>query len=115
MDITKLKPHGCFVLVKVDPAPEKTAGGIFRPQGNLEDRLGRATGTVISVGPGFINKGKAAVKQGKYHPLDLKAGDKIMFRGYLQVLIRPNELTNDDSYCVLSVTDIDGVLEEETT
>jgi co-chaperonin GroES (HSP10) len=112
MDITKVKPHGCFVLIKVDPPEEKTKSGLFRPQGNLEDRVGRATGTVVAVGPGIINKGKAAVKYGKYRPLDVKVGDKVMFRGFLQVLSRPNELTPDDNYCMLSAIDIDGVIEE---
>lgn len=103
MDITKLKPKGPWVLVKVNAPEEKTKEGIYLPQGNLEERLGNATGVVIRVGDGYLNtKGKK-----KYKSLDLETGDTIMFRGFLQEANRPAGII-DREHSLIHADDIIG-------
>lgn len=107
MDIKKIKPFGPWILVKVDPPPEKSEGGIYRPQGNAEDRTGQATGTVLRLGKGNLNQGKRAIKSGKYDPIDLKPGMRIAFRGYLQEANRPSGVI-DKEHTLIHVDDIIG-------
>ena len=58
------------VLVKRLEAEEKTAGGIIIPDTAKEKPQ---EGEVVSVGTGARND------QGQVHPLEVKAGDKILF------------------------------------
>jgi chaperonin GroES len=58
------------VLVRRIEAQEKTAGGIFIPDTAQEKPQ---EGEVVSVGSGMRGE------DGKITPLDLKAGDKILF------------------------------------
>ena len=112
MDVTKLKPKGPWVLVKVDP-PEEKRGSLFIPQGNLEQRMGSATGTVLAVGEGAPTTDKVFRKTGrKYDALDLTAGARIMFRGFLQEANRPGGLL-DREHCLLHINDIIGEIVPE--
>ena len=58
------------VLVRRVEAEEKTAGGIIIPDTAKEKPQ---EGEVVSVGTGARNE------QGEVHPLEVKAGDKILF------------------------------------
>jgi len=58
------------VVVRRLTAEEKTAGGIIIPDTAKEKPM---EGEVIAVGPGARNE------QGQLVPLDVKAGDKILF------------------------------------
>jgi len=112
MDVTKLRPKGPWLVVKVDPPPEKE-GLIYLPQGNYAERVGNATGTVLSMGEGFYTSDKVRNKTGrKYDPVDLKAGDRIIFRGFLQEANRVGGVL-DREHCLLNVADVLGVIEEE--
>jgi len=64
------RPLGDRVLVKRIEEEEKTKGGIIIPDTAKEKPQ---EGKVISVGPG------ARDDSGKIQPLDLKAGDRILF------------------------------------
>jgi len=64
------RPLGDRVLVKRVEEEEKTKGGIIIPDTAKEKPQ---EGKVISVGPG------ARDDSGKIQPLDLKAGDRILF------------------------------------
>jgi co-chaperonin GroES (HSP10) len=100
----KLKPIGPWIHVKVDPPERVTKGGIYLPEGNLEERKGMATGTVLAVGSGKpLDKGRAEMPVGP--------GDRILFRGFLQEAKRPGGI-EDKERCLLHVDDILGVLEE---
>ena len=58
------------VLVRRVEAEEKTAGGIIIPETAKEKPM---QGQVVAVGPGGRDEA------GKLVPLDLKAGDKVLF------------------------------------
>lgn len=112
MDITKLKPKGPWLLVKVDP-PEEKRGSIYLPQGNLEDRLGNATGTVLAVGDGELTSDKIFRRTGrKYDAIDLSVGARIMFRGFLQEANRPGGIL-DKEHCLIHIKDVIGELVAE--
>ena len=67
---TKFRPLHDRVVVKRLDAEEKTAGGIIIPDTAKEKPM---QGQVVAVGPGGRDEA------GKLVPLDLKAGDKVLF------------------------------------
>lgn len=112
MDISKLRPKGPWIIVKVDP-PEEKRGSLYLPQGNAEERFGNSTGTVLAVGDGTPTPEKVFRKTGrKYDPIDLKPGARIMFRGFLQEANRPGGIL-DREHCLLHVNDIIGEIVPE--
>ena len=70
MTTTKVRPLNDRVLVKRMSEEEKTAGGLFIPDSAKEKP---AKGVVISAGPGKVDD------NGKRTPLEVKAGDKVLF------------------------------------
>ena len=68
--MTKVRPLNDRVLVKRMAEEEKTAGGLFIPDAAKEKP---AKGVVIAVGQGKSDD------TGKRTPLDVKAGDRILF------------------------------------
>ncbi len=66
----QFKPLHDRVLVRRLEQDEKTAGGIIIPDTAKEKPM---EGEVIAVGAG------ARSEDGKIHPLDVKAGDKVLF------------------------------------
>ena len=66
----KFRPLHDRVVVKRIDAEEKSAGGIIIPDTAKEKPM---EGEIISVGPG------ARDENGKLVPLDVKAGDRILF------------------------------------
>ena len=66
----KFRPLHDRVVVRRIEAEEKTAGGIIIPDTAKEKPQ---EGEVVAVGPG------ARDESGKIQPLDLKAGDRILF------------------------------------
>lgn len=114
IDYTKLKPCGGWVLVKVDLAPEKSAGGIYLPQGNSLEQRGYRVGTVLSVGPGRFNQGKAALKA-KYEPLGLEVGERVAFRGYLHDVNKYHQGIEDRMVSLIHADEIIGVVVDGTT
>jgi chaperonin GroES len=66
----KFRPLHDRVLVRRIEAEEKTAGGIIIPDTAKEKPM---EGEVIAVGPGARNE------KGELFPLDVKAGDRILF------------------------------------
>jgi co-chaperonin GroES (HSP10) len=101
-----MRPVGAWVLLKVDKPVEKTPGGIYMPAGNMVERLGHATATVLAVG-----SGKWDAKKKKRIESGLKPGDRVVFRGYLQEAQRPQVF--DDDLCLIHQDDVPLTLEEE--
>jgi chaperonin GroES len=66
----KFRPLHDRVVVRRITADEKTAGGIIIPDTAKEKPM---EGEVIAVGPGARNE------KGELFPLDVKAGDRILF------------------------------------
>jgi chaperonin GroES len=66
----KFRPLHDRVVIRRLNAEEKTAGGIIIPDTAQEKPM---EGDVIAVGPG------ARGEDGKVNPLDLKAGDRVLF------------------------------------
>ena len=62
-----------IVVKRIDTDAEKTSGGLFIPDSAKEKPQ---SGEVISVGKGKSND------EGKVFPLDVKAGDTILFGKY---------------------------------
>jgi len=85
------------VLVKRIEAEEKTKSGLIIPDSAKEKPM---EGEVISVGSGIRQE------DGKVTPLDVKAGDRILFGKWSGTEIK---LDNQD-YIVMKESDIMGVL-----
>jgi len=66
----KLRPLQDRVLLRRVEPEAKTAGGIFIPDTAQEKPV---EGEIIAVGPGTLDDA------GKLHPLDVKAGDRVLF------------------------------------
>lgn len=69
----KIRPLSDRLVVKRTVEEEKTKGGIIIPDTAKEKPL---EGVVVAVGSGAI------LKNGKVVPLDVKAGDKVLFGKY---------------------------------
>ena len=86
------------VLVRRVEAEEKTAGGIIIPDTAKEKPQ---EGEVVSVGTGARNEA------GEVHPLEVKAGDKILFSKY-----SGNDIKIDGTdHLILKEDDVLAVLE----
>lgn|SRR5574337_987691 len=94
----KFRPlHDRIVVKRVD-AEERTKGGIIIPDTVKEKPQ---EGEVIAVGPG------ARDESGKIVPLDVKAGDKILFGKW-----SGTEVTIDgDELLIMKESDVMGVIE----
>ena len=93
----KFKPLHDRVLVKRVKQDTKSAGGIIIPDTVQEKPM---EGKVIAVGSG------AKSEDGKVTPLDVKAGDKILFGKW-----SGNEVTIDgDELIIMKESDILGII-----
>ena len=94
---TKIRPLHDRVIVKRIEEEEKSKGGIIIPDTAKEKPQ---EGRVISVGPGKHEDGKVI-------PLDVKAGDKILFVKYSGSEIK----LNGEEHLILREDDILGIIE----
>jgi chaperonin GroES len=85
------------VLVKRVESEEKTASGIIIPDTAKEKPL---EGEVIAVGPGLRQD------NGTLTPLDVKAGDRILFGKWSGTEIK----LNNQDFLVMKESDIMGIL-----
>jgi chaperonin GroES len=69
----KLKPLADRVIIKPQPAEERTKGGIIVPDTAKEKPV---IGEVVAVGPGKI------ADDGKKITMEVKAGDKVLYGKY---------------------------------
>ena len=88
------------VLVKPNAAEEKTAGGIIIPDTAKEKPQ---KGTVIAVG-----KGKYAEQTGNLIPLQIKAGDTVMYGKYGGTEIN----IDGEEHLIMREEDILGIIEK---
>lgn len=94
-----LKPLGNRVILEPVSKEEKTKSGIIIPE--TVDKEKPEQGKVLAVGPGKMSK------DGKRIPMDIKAGDKVLFSKY-----SPTEVKIEDKeYLVVSDDDILAIIE----
>ena len=86
------------VLVRRVEAEEKTPGGIIIPDTVKEKPV---EAEVIAVGPG------ARSEDGKLHPLDVKAGDRVLFAKWSGTDV----IIDGEDRLILKESDILGILE----
>ncbi|WP_054033251.1 co-chaperone GroES [Desulfatitalea tepidiphila] len=94
----KIKPMNDRVLVLRTEQEQKTAGGIIIPDTAKEKPQ---EGKVISAGPGKIDE------HGKRIPLEVKAGDRVLFSKYSGTEIKIDGV----EHLFMREEDILGVLE----
>ena len=95
---TKIRPLQDRLIVKRVKEEEKTKGGIIIPDSAKEKPV---EGEVIAVGNG--KRGE----DGKQHPLDVKAGDRILFGKYSGSDIK----LDGEEYMIMREDEVLGVLE----
>ena len=94
----KIRPLQDRVIVRRIEEEEKTKGGIIIPDTAKEKPQ---EGKVVAVGKGKVND------DGKLTPLDVKAGDKILFGKYSGSEIK----LNGEEHLIMREEDILGVVE----
>jgi chaperonin GroES len=94
----QVRPLQDRVLVERVEEETKTAGGIIIPDNSTEKP---AQGRVISVGPGY------RTDDGKVRPLDVKAGDSVLFGKYSGTEVK----VEGQEYLIMKEDDILGVFE----
>ncbi len=87
------------VLIRRVEQEEKTAGGIIIPDTAKEKPM---EGEVVAVGPG------ARSEDGKIHPLDVKAGDRVLFGKWSGTEIK----IDGEDLIIMKESDIMGVIEK---
>ena len=95
----KIRPLQDRLIVKRTKEEEKTKGGIIIPDSAKEKPL---EGKVIAVGNGKI------LEDGKVRPLDIKAGDNILFGKYAGTEIK----IDGEEHLMLREEDVLGIIEK---
>ena len=94
----KLRPLQDRVLIRRVEPEAKTAGGIFIPDTAQEKPM---EGEVVAVGPG------ARDDNGKIQPLDVKAGDRILFGKWSGTEVK----VDGQDLLIMKESDVLGVVE----
>jgi chaperonin GroES len=94
----KFRPLQDRVIVKRVAEEEKTKGGIIIPDTAKEKPI---EGKVVAVGNGKV------LEDGKVRPLDVKAGDRILFTKYAGTEIK----LDGEEHLIIREEDILGVVE----
>ncbi len=95
----KIRPLQDRIIVKRVQEEEKTKGGIIIPDSAKEKPI---EGKVIAVGNGKVQE------DGKVRPLDVKAGDRILFSKYAGTEIK----IEGEEHLIMREEDILGVIEK---
>ncbi|WP_242344340.1 co-chaperone GroES [Anaeromyxobacter terrae] len=96
--MTKIRPLQDRIIVKRVQEEEKTKGGIIIPDSAKEKPI---EGKVLAVGNGKV------LEDGKVRPLDVKAGDRILFSKYAGTEIK----IDGEEHLIMREDDILGVIE----
>jgi len=95
----KIRPLQDRIIVKRVQEEEKTKGGIIIPDSAKEKPI---EGKVIAAGNGKV------LEDGKVRPLDVKAGDRILFSKYAGTEIK----IEGEEHLIMREEDILGVIEK---
>ncbi len=94
--MASIKPLGDRVVVKAEPAEEKTAGGLIIPDTAKEKPQ---KGTIVAVGPGRVENGNKI-------DMTVKKGDTVLYGKYSGTEIALDE----EEYLIMRETDILGIV-----
>jgi chaperonin GroES len=94
----KFRPLHDRVLIRRVESEEKTAGGIIIPDTAKEKPM---EGEVIAAGPG------ARGEDGKLQPMDLKAGDRVLFGKWSGTEVK----IDGQDLLIMKESDVMGVIE----
>ena len=94
----KFRPLHDRVVVRRLEEEEKTAGGIIIPDTAKEKPQ---EGEIVAVGPG------ARGDDGKIHPLDVKAGDRVLFGKWSGTEVK----IDGEELIIMKESDVMGVIE----
>ena len=95
----KIRPlHDRVIVKRLEPKEQTSSGGIIIPDTAKEKPQ---EGEVVAVGPG------KSLEDGKVQPMNVKAGDKILFGKYAGTDVKIDE----EEYIIMREDDILGVLE----
>jgi len=95
----KIRPLQDRVIVKRLEEEEKTKGGIIIPDTAKEKPM---EGKIIAAGKGKV------LEDGKIRPLDVKAGDRILFAKYSGTEVK----IDGEEHLIMREDDILGVIEK---
>lgn len=95
----QIKPLDDRVLVKPSDPEEKTASGLYLPQGAKEKPQ---QGTVVATGPGRL------LKDGKRAPVNVKKGETVVYGKYSGSEIEIKGV----KHVILEESDLLGVIEK---
>jgi chaperonin GroES len=96
---TTIKPlHDRVIIKRIEDSTDKTAGGLFIPDSAKEKPQ---EGEVIAAGDGKYKE------NGERQPLDVKAGDRILFGKYSGSEIK----IDGDEFLIMREDEILGVIE----
>ncbi len=98
--MVKFRPLHDRVMVKRVESEERTSGGIIIPDTAKEKPM---EGEVVAVGAG------ARDESGKIQPLDVKAGDRVLFGKWSGTEIK----INGADYLVMKESDIMGIFDSK--
>ena len=96
----KIRPLQDRIIVKRIEEEEKTKGGIIIPDTAKEKPI---EGKVIAVGNGKV------LEDGKVRPLDIKAGDRVLFSKYAGTEVKLDGV----EHLIMREEDILGVIEDK--
>jgi chaperonin GroES len=96
----KIRPLQDRIIVKRLEGEEKTKGGIIIPDTAKEKPI---EGKVIAAGNGKV------MEDGKVRPLDIKAGDRVLFSKYAGTEIK----LDGEEHLIMREEDILGVIEDK--
>jgi chaperonin GroES len=99
-EIMRFRPLHDRVVIRRVESEERTKGGIIIPDTAKEKPQ---EGEVVAVGPG------ARDETGKLQPLDVKAGDRVLFGKWSGTEVR----IDDEEYLIMKESDILGVIEQK--
>ena len=96
----KIRPLQDRIIVKRVAEEEKTKGGIIIPDTAKEKPI---EGKVLAAGNGKV------LEDGKVRPLDVKAGDRVLFSKYAGTEVK----LDGEEHLIMREEDILGVIEEK--
>ena len=95
----QIKPLDDRVLIKPADPEEKTASGLYLPQGAKEKPQ---QGTIVAIGPGRL------LKDGKRAPISVKKGEKVVYARYAGSEIELKGV----KHVILEETELLGVIDK---